>query len=108
MKHFAHFHILDVMELSPIEGNIYSFHSVGPDVSMEVKIEPIYDSFVNTFDIKGQTDSHHLKPDCVNSTSTHISTPVKVACLPTACDRCTVGRSYTIIYFLSYMMYTVV
>ena len=47
IKHLSHFHRLDVMELSPIEGNIYSFHSVGPDVSMEVEIEPIYDSFDN-------------------------------------------------------------
>ena len=35
------------MELSPNECNIYSFHSVGPDVSMEVDIEAMYDSFEN-------------------------------------------------------------
>ena len=35
----------DVIELSPIECQIYSFHSVGTDVSMEVEIESIHDSF---------------------------------------------------------------
>ena len=45
ITHFSHFHKLDLMEFNPIEGNIYSFHSVGPDISMDLEIEPIHDSF---------------------------------------------------------------
>ena len=38
LKHLSNFHRLDVIAFSPIEGNIYSFHFVGPDFSMEVEI----------------------------------------------------------------------
>ena len=32
------------MEFKPFEGNIYSFYSVGQDVSIDVEIEPIFDN----------------------------------------------------------------
>ena len=54
------------------EGSIYSFHSVGPDVSLELEIDP----------------------DMVNYTITPISTPVKVTHVPTAYNRLIVVRSY--------------
>ena len=52
MTHFCHVHRLDVMEFNPIECNIYSFYYVGQDVSMEMEIEPIYDSFDNYLTLK--------------------------------------------------------